>query len=891
MKQTVPMVPIRVHADESFRRLREPVFCGLPWPRHAVRSSSQFRLVGLSGQHELLQSTVLDRWPDGSVRWCLFDFFATPSDADGYRIEVVSESGAVVDENGPQILPVAGRLEEFDTEALRLRMGGNSSAGHGLFCSLHSTKSAAPVELTIGLRFDHKGAAGPRIYPKIRVRNIERGSVRSRVHFESNLLPGELLAFGHVDLYTGSPVVRVQITLRNTRAASHPGGTWDLGNKGSVLIRDFTISVRLPPATGPATIRCSVERGAPFLHHDREVEVDQDSSGGENWKHHTHLNRDRVVPHRFQGYRVTSDGKAQEGLRATPIVTVERAGQFVGITTPHFWENFPKSIAADENGITFALFPPQSAAAHELQGGEQKTHVFYVACGKDEVTEEPLAWCRSPLIAHADHEWYVSAEAVPYLTPAAGDANAAYLGLAELPVEGPDTFFTKRERIDEYGWRNFGEVYADHEAVYHRGSERLVSHYNNQFDVINGCIVQFLRSADMRWWELFVTAADHMCDIDMYHTNGDKQAYNGGLFPFTFHYADADTSTHRGYPRVLQSAARVTFGRDFETLGTTGEVLKQVTARGLGGGPSASHVYNQGVMLAYFLTGNPLYLETAIGLAEFVVNIDAPRAILRCLSSEYSGSATTSGTGDYHGPGRASGNSILALLVGHRLTGRREFLDKAEQIIRRASHPNQDIDSLDLLNAELRWFYVMHLQALGHYLDYKLELGELDNMYAYARLTLLHFAQWMASHERPFLDQLDRLQYPTETWPAQDMRKVEAFQFAAKHAHGSEKAQFLERAEWFFRYVERALSEFSTRSLCRPVNLMMNFGWSHAWWQQHPNTMAPEPAVQLPPEEFGEWRMFVPQKARAFRRAKVTVAATAILGVLFAAGLVYLLIR
>jgi hypothetical protein len=45
--------------------------------------------------------------------------------------------------------------------------------------------------------------------------------------------------------------------------------------------------------------------------------------------------------------------------------------------------------------------------------------------------------------------------------------------------------------------------------------------------------------------------------------------------------------------------------------------------------------------------------------------------------------------------------------------------------------------------------------GVGKFLDYKLELGETDAGYAYAR--------WMAHHERPYYDQRRRLEYPTET--------------------------------------------------------------------------------------------------------------------------------
>ena len=72
--------------------------------------------------------------------------------------------------------------------------------------------------------------------------------------------------------------------------------------------------------------------------------------------------------------------------------------------------------------------------------------------------------------------------------------------------------------------------------------------------------------------------AAHVIDIDIYHCDRDKTAYNRGLFWHTVHYVDADTATHRSYPKA-------------------GKVC--------GGGPSCEHNYTTGLMLHYFLTGDP----------------------------------------------------------------------------------------------------------------------------------------------------------------------------------------------------------------------------------------------------------------------------------------------
>jgi hypothetical protein len=656
--------------------------------------------------------------------------------------------------------------------------------------------------------------------------------------------------------FAGSATVRFHLTFRNPRKASHPGGMWDLGNGGSVYVKDSAFSVSLARGELESVARCSSEPSMPLETMSLPLELYQDSSGGENWQSHNHFNRNHVVPISFRGYRLRDGRNERSGLRATPIAALNRGDDALAVAVPHFWQNFPKAVEATADTLTLRLFPRQYADVCELQGGEQKTHVFFVAFGEDIVTSEPLAWCRSPALAHADPSWYSAASAVPYLVPRSEDPHSAYVRLVDAAIEGPDTFEHKREIIDEYGWRNFGDVYGDHEAVFHKGPEPLVSHYNNQYDVVAGFAFQFLRTADVRWWRAMNELAQHVMDIDIYHTCLDKSLYNGGLFWPTFHYFDADTSTHRTYP-----------GRYAEPVG--------------GGGPANEHNYTTGLMLHHFLTGDAASRQTAIGLARWVIDIeDGRKTIFSWLDRGDTGYSSSSRSPSYHGPGRGSANSLAALLDGHRLTRDSTFLDHAAKLIRRVIHPADDVPARNLLDAENRWSYTMFLQSLGKFLDYKAILGQLDFMYAYGRASLLHYAKWMAEHEYPYLDKPEILDYPTETWAAQDMRKSEVFKYAALHATGHERMRFVERAEYFFRDSTTRLSAMKTRTLCRPVVLMTKYGFMHAWFKQHPETSATAPIGEF---DFGQPQVFVPQRERAKRRF---VLLTAFLGALCLLGLV-----
>jgi len=158
-------------------------------------------------------------------------------------------------------------------------------------------------------------------------------------------------------------------------------------------------------------------------------------------------------------------------------------------------------------------------------------------------------------------------------------------------------------------------------------------------------------------------------------------------------------------------------------------------------------------------------------------------------------------------------------------------------------------------------------------------------MYAYARASLRQYARWMADHERPYLDKPEILEYPTETWPAQDMRKSEVFEAAARVAATSEERdKLLERSRFFFGYSTTTLATMPTRSLARPVVLLLSNGLARADSQLNPDL--PSPPTPEATYDFGSPESFTPQKTVAIRRFKLLVALTGVvvtLGAIIAA--------
>jgi hypothetical protein len=97
------------------------------------------------------------------------------------------------------------------------------------------------------------------------------------------------------------------------------------------------------------------------------------------------------------------------------------------------------------------------------------------------------------------------------------------------------------------------------------------------------------------------------------------------------------------------------------------------------------------------------------------------------------------------------------------------------------------------------------------------------------------------------------------------------FKWASLHVDGKDRQIFLDGARRFFDYSVNTLSSMPTRTLARPVILML----VHGWWTPR---LAPEIADgerRLPVGGFGAPAPFVPQKVRAMRRAILGLACLA----------------
>lgn len=835
---------IIIEEKYGINRYHEPVTMGMPLPKGFLWDKSKLSITDSTDGPLPFQTQILATWPDRSLKWLLLDFqVSAKSNTTKELALTLSEpknthavKGHISSEEGQNYFYINTKAASFYVNTSIFRLFERVVVGDSEVVDGTKSKTVLTDE------------AGTEYEPLIESIYFEtEGPLRTTLKIEGAFRSRDSLNFAffisRASFFANSTFAKIEFTILNPKASKHAGGLWDLGNPGSIFFQDLSIHTALKSIPEPPVISYQLNEDPVPMDYQKEIEnqelraksyevnggshllIYQDSSGGENWQSRNHVNRNGEVKNSYRGYRVCSDGNTiKEGLRASPVISLRGIDNKYSVALQYFWQNFPKALEVKDKTLIVRLFPKYYNDVFELQGGEQKTHIIYLDSSSSRNGNIGLDWIQCPLVPRLTPEWYAHSKAFNYLVPESEDRNKELSRLANTAIYGNKTFFRRREIIDEYGWRNFGEFYADHEAVGHEGPDPLISHYNNQYDCIYGALMQFVRNGNHKWFLLADQLCRHVKDIDIYHTDEDRPEYNRGCFWHTEHYMDARTATHRCFSKK---------NAEHKNLGS------------YGGGPSLSHNYTTGLLYHYYMTGSQSSLCAVKELASFVEDnmkmeltvsshiLKGMRKVQRSIEKvrKKQGRVQIKKIYNLDGPGRASGNSLNTLIDAYIVTNKRECLVITEDLIRQCIHPEDNIEKRNLSDVENRWMYTIFLQFLGKYLDLKVEIDEFDRMYEYARLSLIHYAGWMLQNEHPYLEKPEKLEYPNETWPAQDIRKCNILLIASKYSDGGENQKFAQKAAFFFNEAMHQLLRFKTRDLTRPIALIMQNGMMYSYFK------------------------------------------------------------
>ena len=426
-------IPLLLEENQGYVRRSEVVTLGVPLSRGAVTDVAPLKVLDPNGDPVLAQFEVLSTWPDGSLKWVLVDFLADcPSQgrrqyqltsrgerSDASPLSVSQAENSVTVQTGP--LRCVLNPHHFDLfGSIYLDHDGDGEFSDDERITHPQVSPGILVQDTAERRFSSR-------WGKVESFEVEsRGPLRATVAVKGSLADeaGES-GFLHYTLrlhfYAHSGLVRTFFTLENPEpTVPLTGNHWVMGCPGSRFFDDASLLTQLS-FDGP--IQLSLGDGPEDLL-DRVVLIKvggiyQDSSGGKNWFHRIHTDHRGGIPLRFQGARAFL-GDAEPYARKRPDAWLHVADRRFGLAVAvrHFWQNFPKALSAEPDGtVRVALWPHQFSAAHELQGGEIKTHevafFFHTGPQGSTRTENRVATTMGsfhhPLYVRAPTEQYLAA--------------------------------------------------------------------------------------------------------------------------------------------------------------------------------------------------------------------------------------------------------------------------------------------------------------------------------------------------------------------------------------------------------------------------------------------------------------------------------------------------
>jgi hypothetical protein len=773
---------------------------GVPLPKGMVFDNKKLSVTTDEGIILASDITTSVVWSDNSIKWCLVKARVNLDKNETLRVTIAQHPDTqryqnpcseLVHESENRIrIHTKNCVFELDKDRFnfidKVFKQGKCVTENGR-CSLHG-RQFGHLDPEISSYWHHTSYSSD---DALSIELTMGGSFRSRsgepiANFETTLL-----------FDVEADRVKCDFTLHNPRPAKHVSGLWDLGDPNSLMFDSLDLALTLKDITA---INWKTTKDQPWNSLQRQpITIYQESSGGENWNSPNHKDRHNRVPYTLDGFECRhEDSVVHSGKRASPGLRIITDSNKVCIFIEKFWQNCPKSLVIDNNQINIGLFPQEFSGKFELQPGEKKTHSFYISFSS-ELNE--LEHIENPIEVTLNPAWVEKSGAFLYFDT---DISADPIhNIINEGLTGNNSFFDKREVVDEYGWRNFGDLYADHETEGYQGNEIFVSHYNNQYDPIYGFLRQYALTGNRQWFELADDLANHVNDIDIYHTSHDKDEYNGGLFWHTDHYLDAGTSSHRSFSKYQESSAYIGHAH--------------------GGGPGVQHCYTTGLLYHYLLTGNDASRRSVLQLADWVTNaFEGSGTLLSTLLSVRNRKRAgfkNIATGQYP-LDRGTGNYINALLDKFILTQQPSTLRRIEHIIKHTVHPLDDIHERNLGEVETNWFYTVFLQSLCRYLQIKEEMSNLDDSFYYARDSLLHYADWMVEHEYAYLLKPEILEFPNHTWTAQDIRKVNILLFA-RYYSSSPSSRYLAKANNLYNYIINALSSEKSRDYTRILAILM----------------------------------------------------------------------
>jgi hypothetical protein len=553
-----------------------PVTGGVPIPSTAAPKGTPFVLYDSSGEPVPCQTAVLARWQDESIRWLLLDFQAAlaANGAENFRLcwpsnnEALSHSAAVRIRNGDNPSLVSGNLVAAPVDNALLRISNR-------------------LELSLAM-VDSKGQRFNGVVESVTVDT--EGEMRSTL-----MLAGALRttsgkrAFSfrmRASVYAGLTKLRLEPQILIDAEEGLFQQICELNLEFVPLDPDWTAIIGGSPGwSGRPTARL------------RLFQVDD-----QNYRFEAAAGKSSKAP----GWAQIGDSKGD-----------------IAIAVKDFWQQWPKSIEVNKDSFKIGLLPRFKLGTfshmkpwykyqywfqddfYRLRTGQAPRWEIWLDLSGDGPSLAKAA--NAPLVPAADPAQAVATGVWGYIAPASSRGMEQYDAWAENLFDNAYCHSIKAQR--DYGQMNWGDWFG----------ERQVNWGNHEYDTPKHILIQFARTGDPKYFHVGNVAARHTSEVDVVQfVNDDLKTH-----------FEKDLGGRRAYPIRPGMVHQHCVGH-VSGFYDVDKIKELYISFGIGNSEhpylcldpyNLGHIWTQGMVYNYFLTGDPWMKETVEKIAENLVKL------------------------------------------------------------------------------------------------------------------------------------------------------------------------------------------------------------------------------------------------------------------------------
>lgn len=550
---------IRIEEPVGLDRTNWPVGLGFPFAEGELKDLASLVVLTPEGRSVPIQSKILTRWADGSIRWAHVMFLAdlksqvvaewrlewntgvrAPAAAEARRVRLEERAGRITVATGD--LTVVFSLlgaNLFDNVKVKGREMLDPARKNGFV-----------IKTPDGMSYEAPAGKAVRLAVE------ENGPLRAVVRMEGQHVSpvgGSLLDYSaRFFFHAGAPWFEVEYSFTNKESTE------------SIDIAAMTLALPLAPAQ------------SPYLGLTSEYKIDKFYEFREPFSIYSGADDFFGV---FGGAKIfKADGTEIVGMG---YESEARARWWADLSTPdggltvsiqEMSQNYPKALRIAPGRVDIDLYPSGQKKPLAFHQGWQKTHTmllyFHGGTGYDAGSRE------------LSFQW--QAQVIPW---SPYHVESGLLGdlFPYSPTKYPMIERSLRNGFIEYE-SGVGRGMIDYGDTMGPGSgERGNFTQNNAYDKSWVCYLLFLRSGERRYWQRGRSAALHTADIDVVHHSTRTPVEVGGV-------------------RIH------------------GPNHVQYNAEGIAGSSVApNHEWVEGLIMTYHLTGEERYLRLAEGMADHII--------------------------------------------------------------------------------------------------------------------------------------------------------------------------------------------------------------------------------------------------------------------------------